>query len=108
VLGAVDGAMLGVVGVVPGVPDEPPLWQPTLAGAWGVVEVPPLDGAVAPGAVDGAGLAAETMATPPPTRRRPEIIAATTARRTPLVSATGCGLTAGSGAIAGGRVGSRG
>jgi hypothetical protein len=85
--------VLGVVlGVVPEDPPEPPMFgQLTLEPVWvlGVVEDPPLDGAVVPGDVDGAGLAAETAATPPPTRSRPEITAVMSARRMPLVFTTG-------------------
>ena len=56
----------------------------------GVVDVPPFDGAVVLGADDGSGLAAETAATPPPTRSKPEMTAVMTARRMPPVrGATG-------------------
>jgi hypothetical protein len=47
------------------------------------VPVPP-DGAVVLGADDGAGLAAETAATPPPTSSRAETAAVRTVRRRPL------------------------
>ena len=39
----------------------------------GVVEDPPLDGAVVLGAEDGSGLAAETAAAAPPTRSSAEM-----------------------------------
>ena len=85
------GVVLGAVPEDPLEPLEPPMFgQLALDPVWvlGIVEVPP-DGAVVPGDVDGAGLAAETAATPPPTRSRPEITAVMTARRMPLVVATG-------------------
>jgi hypothetical protein len=42
------------------------------------------EGAVAPGAVDGAGLAAETTATAPPTRSSAEMAPVRTMRRRPI------------------------
>ena len=58
------------------------------------IPVPP-DGAVVLGADDGAGLAADTAATPPPTSSRAETAAVRTVRRRPpglvsvVVGATG-------------------
>ena len=90
------GAVLGVV--LGDVPEDPPdpldPFDPPLFGQSPVVPecvrgapVPP-DGAVVLGADDGAGLAAETTATPPPTRSSAETAAVRTARRTPLVLVT--------------------
>jgi hypothetical protein len=65
------------------------------------------DGAVVPGAVDGAGLAAETAATPPPTRSSAEMAPVRTTRRKPVdrdstaVVSAGGGVTGGAGECAG-------
>ncbi len=100
-VGAVLGVVLGVVEDPPELdppePLEPPMFgQLALEPVWvrGVV-VPPLDGAVVLGADDGAGLAADTAATPPPTRSRPETAAVRMARRQPLRVATGSASTGG-------------
>lgn len=65
--------------------------------------VPPFDGFVVPGAVDepGAGLAAETAATPPPTRSKTESAAVMAARLRPEPfdsGATGSAGVSGAGA----------
>ncbi len=82
-VGAVFGVVLGAVGELPELPEPPMFGQLTPEWVRGVpvppvpgVVVPPFDGAVVLGADEGDGLAAETAATPPPTRRRPEIAAA--------------------------------
>jgi hypothetical protein len=72
---------------------DDPLWGPAPPG------VP--DGAVVPGAVDGAGLAAETAATPPPTRSSAEMAPVRTTRRRPVDRGSTAGVTAGAG-VAGG------
>jgi hypothetical protein len=64
-----------------------------------------VDGSVAAdGVADGSGLAAETMAAPPPTRMRPEMAAVRMVRRRPLglvfvveASASGGGCAGSSG-----------
>jgi hypothetical protein len=69
-----------------------PLWVPPPG-------VP--DGAVVPGAVDGAGLAAETAATPPPTRSSAEMAPVRTTRRKPVERGSTAEVSAGGGAAGG-------
>jgi hypothetical protein len=112
----VDGVVSGVVsGVVLGaVPDDPP--DPSLSGQFALVPVwlrgVPVPGTVgvdsvpALGAADGSGLAAETMAAPPPTRIRPATAAASTVRRrSPALGAVGVGSAGGGCAGSSGRTG---
>jgi len=100
VLGAVDDPEP----LEPG-PLEPPMFgqfavdPPACSG--GVVDDPPLDGAVVLGAADGSGLAADTAAAAPPTRSRAEMPAVITARRIPPVRCGSTGSTAGGGGCAG-------
>jgi hypothetical protein len=70
---------------------DDPLWVPP--------GVP--DGAVVLGAVDGAGLAAETAATPPPTSSSAEIAPVRTIRRRPVDLGSPAEVSTG-GAVAGG------
>jgi hypothetical protein len=79
-----------VLGVVLEPPELPEPLEPPMFGQFALepvcvrgVPVPP-DGVVVLGADDGAGLAAETAATPPPTSRSPETTAVRTARRMPF------------------------
>src|SRR5437899_10258609 len=65
---------------------DDPLWVPPPG-------VP--DGAVVLGAVDGAGLAAETAATPPPTRSSAEMAPVRTIRRKPIDRDSTAGVSAG-------------
>jgi hypothetical protein len=79
--------VLGVVDEPPELPDplEPPMFGQFTLDPVCVRGVPvPPEGGVVLGADDGAGLAAETAATPPPTRSSPETIAVRTARRRPF------------------------
>jgi hypothetical protein len=79
--------VLGVVDEPPELPDplEPPMFGQFTLEPVCVLGVPvPPEGVVVLGADDGAGLAAETAATPPPTRSSPETTAVRTARRRPL------------------------
>ena len=107
------GTVLGVV-VLGAVDDPEPLepepLEPPMFGQFavdppacfgGVVDDPPLDGAVVLGAADGSGLAADTAAAAPPTSSRPEMPAVITARRIPLVRCGSTGSTAGGGGCAG-------
>jgi hypothetical protein len=74
-------------------PLEPPMFgQFAVDPPWGA----PL-GAVVPGAVDGAGLAAETAATPPPTRSSAEMAPVRTTRRRPFGLGSTVAGTAGGG-----------
>src|SRR5436189_3225499 len=71
---------------------DDPLWVPPGAR----------DGAVVvPGAVDGAGLAAETAATPPPTRSSAEMAPVRRTRRRPVDLGSIVGMSTG-GDVAGG------
>jgi hypothetical protein len=91
-VGTVLGVVLGAVGVVPDEPPDPP--EPPMFGQsalepepWlrGGVVVVPSDGVVlGAGEADGSGLAAETTATPPPTRSNAASAAVSTVRRTPF------------------------
>ena len=90
-VGAVLGVVLGAVEDPPDPldpPDPPMFGQFADEPVWsrGVV-VPPLDGLVVvlgAGEADGSGLAAETTATPPPTRSDAASAAVSTVRRTPF------------------------
>jgi hypothetical protein len=77
--------VLGVV-LEPELPEplEPPMFGQFTLDPECVRGVPaPPEGAVVLGADEGAGLAAETAATPPPTSSNPETTAVRTARRRP-------------------------
>jgi hypothetical protein len=87
------GAVLGLV------PEEPPEDPPDAPPMFGQFAVDPCAGGVdwVDGADDGAGLAAETTATPPPTSSNAEMAAVNTVRRTPvfLVSVGGASTVGG-------------
>jgi hypothetical protein len=99
VLGVVSGVVFGVVPEEPPVPPDPPeapfgqsapVCVPgVVVPLGGMVDAPPSDGVVGLVDAEGAGLAAETAATPPPTRSRPATSAVMAVRRRPPGAFTG-------------------